>query len=43
LKFSESLPTDLAVDTAARRMVDVLNADRVLVTDIGDRQQPAQI
>jgi ATP-dependent Lhr-like helicase len=43
LKFSESLPTDLAVDTAARRMVDVVNADRVLAKEVDDRQQPAQI
>lgn len=30
LKFADALPEDLAVDTAARRMVDAANAERVL-------------
>lgn len=30
LKFGEALPPDLAVDTAAQRMVDQVNAERIL-------------
>jgi|SRR6478609_5815619 hypothetical protein len=30
LKFAEALPADLAVDTAARRVVDTVHADMIL-------------
>lgn len=30
LKFGEALPADLALDTASRRLVDPVNADRIL-------------